>query len=1049
MNESVLELTPAQQDIFLEGKLFGKTLNNIGGYQVYRHGVDVDRFARARHILLNENDAYRLRFRDTGDYCQPFISVDEPADLRLVDFNEGGQAHSWIQCEFERPLDDPSSCVFEDALIRFPSGEAWYFAKAHHLIMDGWGFALQMRRLLALYAEVGAPTDTQVDRPSFVDFMYSQAGYRASSAYQASRDHWLARHSGAWGRMFMPLAHDGLAGRSERLTVDLDGALIESLRQRGREALGNLVAVMYGVLYVYFSRACQRRDIAIASPVHNRRTAQNKETIGSFVNVNVQRVLAEPDVTFDALVDQIASTQRQDYRHSRFPLGDLVRASREVAGTDGDLLYEIAFNYQKLDFQLTADGQPTETHYLSHSRERLPLTFVICDYGTAQTPRLHLDYSSDYVRGEEASAIMDRLLGLMRQVGESGARPIDDYKILTDRDWHEQFVAWQGERVPLDYLGCIHELVSAQARRTPEQVAIICGGAALTYRELDERADRLARQLLMRGVVPGSLIGICHARSLDLIVAMLAILKSGAGFVPLDPAYPRARLDYILEDAQLSTVIADAAGAELLNLPKGRVVAVDASVVDETLLGKAPVAATTDDVAYVIYTSGSTGQPKGVLIEHRNAVAFIAWSLRQFTREETSSVLAATSTCFDLSIFEIFVPLVSGGRVVLVDNVLSLVGGGVQEEISLINTVPSAIRGLLEAGAIPPSVRCINLAGELLRQDLVDALYEYGVAQVYDLYGPSESTTYSTCCLREYHGEPSIGRPINNTQAYILDEAGNPLPAGAVGELYIGGAGLARGYLNHQTMTREKFAFNQHAKARLYRTGDLVRFLGDGRLQYLGRKDGQEKIRGYRVEPGEIEARIIAHPMVADCAVIGHDVSGREGRTLAAYVVPINATTSPDDLIEQLPAFVALTLPAYMVPSAFIMLAELPLTPNGKLNRRALPPPVASDRLNAMRIASRTPVEEGLYAIWQRILPERDIGVLDSFFASGGDSLLLLKLAMSIEAEFGLRVELAPLFTHQTIEKQARWIDQEMALARVFHTLRATEQASRSSFIAL
>ena len=1054
MNDAVLELTPAQQDIFLEGKLFGSALNNIGGYQTYRHGVDVDRFARARRILLTKSDAYRLRFQDSGSDCKPFISTELQSDLRLVECSDHVHAREWIQREFERPFDDLATCVFTDALIQFPSGEAWYFAKAHHLIMDGWGFALQMRRLLALYADADTSADSAAGPHSFIDFMYRQAAYRDSPAYQASRVYWLARHSVAQGTLFAPnrlVADAGHVGRSGRLSVDLSGSLIESLRQRGDDAQGNLVAVMYGVLYVYFSRACQRRDIAIAAPVHNRRTAQEKDIIGSFVNINVHRVLAEPDVIFDTLVDQIAAMQRQDYRHSRFPLGDLIRALREVNLGEGGL-HEIAFNYQKLDFEVQADGQSTETHYLSHSHERTPLTFVLCDYGAEQTPRLHLDYSSDYLKHDEARAVMDRVLGLMRQVAASGARPLHDYQILTEAEWNEQFVTWQGKRVAQHEPGCIHDLVGAQALKTPDAIAVVCGDASLTYRELDKRAEKLAERLVARGIVPGSLVGICHQRSLNLPVALLAILKSGAAYVPLDPTYPRARLDYILEDAQLTTVIADVAGAELLNLPNDQVVAVDIPEGEETATAIATTALTltptTDDVAYVIYTSGSTGRPKGVLIEHRNAVAFIAWSLSQFTREETASVLAATSICFDLSIFEIFVPLASGGRVVLVDNVLSLVGG-TPHEISLINTVPSAIRGLLEANAIPASVRCINLAGELLRQDLVDALYEYGVAKVYDLYGPSEDTTYSTCCLRLPHDAPSIGRPIDNTHAYVLDEAGNPLPAGAAGELYLGGAGLARGYLNQPALTCEKFAFNRHAHMRLYRTGDLVRFLDDGRLQYLGRKDGQEKIRGYRVEPGEIEARLLTHPLVSDCAVIGHDANGREGRALAAYVVPVDANVSPDDLIEQLSPFIALKLPAYMVPSAFIVLAALPLTPNGKLDRAALPLPGESEQVHATRIAPRTPVEERLHAIWQQILPHGELGVLDGFFSRGGDSLLLLKLSLSIEAEFGLRVELAPLFNLQTIEQQARWIDQEMALARMLDAVRTTEHVSSSNFVTL
>jgi len=1061
----MLELTPAQQDIYLEGQLFGKVLNNIGGYQKYHCKLDIPRFLHARALLLQHNDAYQLRFHETGGICTPYIGNEPTQPLCVTECSNEASALAWIQEQFEMPFSDLSTTVFKDALIKLGSDEYWYFAKAHHLIMDGWGFALQMQRFLRLYECLAEPdaiaTLEQSSNPSFIDYMQRQSAYRNSAAYRQSRAYWLARHAETSGALFASVGGQTTVSGSRRISIVLDVQLIAALRQLAAEANANLVAVMYAALYVYFSRAHQRHDITIGSPVHNRRSAADKDIIGSVVNVNAHRLTASADMTFLGLVEHIASVQRQDYRHSRFPLGDLVRALRENLDAATEPLYEIAFNYQKLDFQLAIDGQPVDTHYLSHSHERVPLTFVLCEYGEDQDVRLHLDYATGYFDESQSDALLERLLGLLRQISEESKRRISEYRLLTSTELLDQFVTWQGAKLPLREDVCIPDFFEAQVLRSPDRVAVTCANASLTYVELNDRANRLAGQLIDQGAGPGRFIGICHSRSLNLIVAMLAVLKSGSAYVPIDPAYPQARVQYILDDSQLAIVVADAQGAAVLGTCD--CVVIDTGAMQaEAFRGEPacpnPARSVTglsaEDLAYVIYTSGSTGQPKGVLIEHRNAAAFIQWALGHFAADALASVLAATSICFDLSIFELFVPLAAGGRVVLVKNVLALKDEHI-EGLSLINTVPSAIRGLLDAKAIPSSVCCINLAGELLRQELVDALYaQLGSVKIYDLYGPSESTTYSTFGLRTKGGDTTIGRPIANTRIYVLDESGNPLPTGMVGELFIGGAGVARGYLNRPAATAERFAFNQHADERVYRTGDLVRFVSDGRLKYLGRKDGQEKIRGHRVEPGEIEACLLEHPWIADCVVVSRESLGQvDGKFLVAYVVKAKSADDADNATGDLSAmdlteFVAARLPAYMVPSQFVPLPVLPLTPNGKVDRHALPAPGDTER-REVYVAPSNDIEQRLCTLWQATLKQERIGIYDNFFMRGGDSLLLLKLASAIEGEFDLYMDLPLLFASPTIETQSRFLLQQMELAQMLLTVSTAREAHPSSYVDL
>ncbi|MBB5885122.1 amino acid adenylation domain-containing protein [Xanthomonas sp. LMG 8992] len=1059
----VLELTPAQQDIYLEGRLFGKVVNNIGGYQVYRGELDLGRFRHARTRLLQENDAYRLRFREIEGRCTPFLSDQRQTELRIVDIATATAALAWIEERMATAFTDIASDVFEDALLRLASDEHWYFSKAHHLIMDGWGFALQMRRFLGMYAASGeaGPEGVPAHPPrSFVDHMLRQSGYRGSPQYLRSREHWLSRHTGARDALF-PLSHAPAAIGSRRVSAVLDAALLTSLRELAANAKADLVAVMHAALYLYFSRSHQRTDLIIGSPVHNRRNADDKDTIGSIVNVNMHRFAAQPGISFIQLVEYVASVLRQDYRHGRFPLGDLVRALREDHGTSDELPYEIAFNYQKLDFDFQIHGEPVETHYMSHSWERVPLTFVLCDYGN-QHVRLHLDYALGHFDEAAAQTMLDRLVYVLHQVAADGRQRVASYRLLLAEEWQNQFSAWQGANVALRAGACIHDFFEEQTKRTPEAIAVVCSRSTLTYTELNSRANQLAARLIEQDAGPGHMVGVCHGRSLELVIALLAVLKSGAAYVPIDPAYPPSRIRHILDDARPAILLADAMGAQALgdlgrtairtDLPCAKAGRDDRTAVNPS---RATTRLSAREVAYVIYTSGSTGRPKGVLIEHRNAAAFIQWALAHYSASELSAVLAATSICFDLSVFELFVPLASGGRVVLAENVLALRDQQF-DGLSLINTVPSAIRVLLDAEAIPASVRCLNLAGELLQQELVDALYaQLADVKVYDLYGPSESTTYSTVCLRSKGGDASIGRPIHNTQVYVLDEAGDPLPTGMVGELHIAGAGLSRGYLNQPAPTAERFVFNPHADTRVYRTGDLARWTSDGRLQYRGRKDNQEKIRGYRVEPGEVEACLLEHPAVSECVVVGHGTAGAaEGRILLAYVVVAsagedNAAPTTSEVLDDLARFLAMRLPAHMLPSRFIPLSTLPLTPNGKVDRNALPAPGSAPHRAATDAAPGNDTEQRLGMLWQDTLQQEGIGIDENFLSRGGDSLLLLKLASSIEREFALRIDLPLLFSNPTIAAQSRLLIQQLELERVRHAACDLQEAASDTFIDL
>ncbi|HEU4457102.1 MAG TPA: amino acid adenylation domain-containing protein, partial [Longimicrobium sp.] len=590
---------------------------------------------------------------------------------------------------------------------------------------------------------------------------------------------------------------------------------------------------------------------------------------------------------------------------------------------------------------------------------------------------------------------------------------------------------------------CIHRLFEAQASATPGAAAIRFRGETLTYADLDARANRVAHRLRALGVGPEVAVGVLLPRTPELIATLLGVLKAGGAYVPLDPAYPPERVAYMLADTRVPVLVTDTERAALAEAFAGHVVRTDAEAGE--IAGRPPTAPEVEcrpgNLAYVIYTSGSTGRPKGVQIEHRSTAAVLGWLRRTLSDEERSAVLASTSVCFDVSIAEIFGTLCWGGAIVLVDNALSLIG--LEEPVVTACMVPSAAAELERMGAIPPCVRVLGLGGEPVRPELGRRLHALGhVRRVLNLYGPTEDTTYSTCKEIEPDraGGMTVGWAVDGTTVRVLDEDLDPVAEGETGEVWMSGAGLARGYLGAPGMTAERFRPDPHAGvpgARMYRTGDLGRFLAGGELECLGRIDHQVKVRGYRVEPGEVETVLLDHPAVAKTAVAPWIDRGET--RLAAYVVPALDVPS-----IELREFVRGRLPEYTVPDAVVFLPELPHTPSGKVDRLALPTPDPARDAAAESVAPRNETEAVLAEIWAEVLGAERVGVRDDFFALGGHSLRAAQIAARVRQRMGAELPLTALFAMPTVEELARRIAATRATAE-----RAFPRADRSRTIPL
>jgi amino acid adenylation domain-containing protein len=824
----------------------------------------------------------------------------------------------------------------------------------------------------------------------------------------------------------------------------VDARLSAELNRLSAKHDCTLFTTLLAVQYLLLHRLSGQEDLAIGIPAADRSSKQAATLIAHTVNFLPVRLPLEGDPEFVEFLATVKKTFLEAYEHRGYSLGSLIQKLNIPRDLSRMPLVSIVFNVDRLPAAAQFTGLEMEVVLNSRSFCSFDLMFNITEASDRQPARalskrepaarsnVGLRLDCRYNRNLFAPQTIRRWLGhfqaLLEGILANPHQKISELPLLSADERQRVLVEWNATDAPYPRERCLHQLFEEQVERTPQATAVVFQDQSLTYAQLNQEANELASQLQTLGVGLDVPVGVCLERSLEMIVAVLAVLKAGGAYLPLDPGYPSERIAMMVENSRTPLIVTQSNLTAELARFKVRVVPVPA-VKQRRSANSSPLPqrslVTSANLAYVIYTSGSTGVPKGVTVAHHNAVNFIHWAKQQFTKDELAGVLFSTSLCFDLSVFELFATLSSGGRVILVPNALELAQLAEKDQVTLINTVPSAANELLRIGAIPPSTRVINLAGEPLKAELADRLYALGTIQkVYDLYGPSETTTYSTCALRRPGGPQTVGRPIANTQIYLLDAHRQPVPVGVVGEVYIGGEGVTQGYLHQPVATTDNFVHQSLApleNRRLYKTGDLARWLPEGELELLGRNDSQVKIRGFRVEPGEIEATLLRHEAVAEAVVVPREDQPGAGRVLVAYMVAKGGLDAAKLKDEELRKFLESKLPSYMVPSHFVQLKKMPLTPNGKLNRRALPKP--GPMVNGREfVPPRNDVERTLAEIWSEVLGQKSVSVRDNFFALGGHSLLATQIIWRMAKAFPVELTIGAIFEAPTIESLAELI---------------------------
>ncbi|WKB56059.1 non-ribosomal peptide synthetase [Eleftheria terrae] len=1039
--DRVIERTPGGvsniQDIYglsplQEGILFHNLLSVKGdpylliGQMTFTNRELLDRYLSALQQVVDRHDVLRTAFQWEG-LSEPVQVVWREARLRVTHLELSAGAGP--AAEQMRKLFDPfhyridlTQAPLMQLAVGFDGENGrWVLTMLlHHLIGDHLTLEIQSREVGFLLNNRGS----ELSLPKPFRNLIGQVRLGIS----------CEEHEKFFREMLQdidePTAPFGLLGirdvgqRVEEAHLPLSDELVGRLKRLSRRMGVSVASVCHVAWGLVVGRTAGREQVVFGTVLLGRMEAGSgaDEAMGLFINTLPIRVSIEGRSVLEC-VNQTHRSLARLLRHEHASLSLAQQCSGVAAPAP---LFSALLNYRHNRPTVEDIAERVEGMEWIYVEERTnyPLMLSVDDCGEA------MGLTVQAVPGVEATRIcrfMEKSLSELAGALElSPDRSIGELDILPAGERRQILEEWNATKGEYPRDRCVHQLFEEQVIKTPDAVAIVQGQDRLTYTELNVRANRLARYLRGLSVEPDTLVGICVGRSVEMVVGLLGILKAGGAYLPLDPEYPVDRLRFMLNDARPQVVLCDDVGSEVLgSLGVESLIKIGCGTRSEggsegvKNIGAAESGVKPNHLAYVVYSSGSTGQPKGVMIEHRSAVNLLHWSRSEFASQEMEQTLFSTSINFDLSVYECFAPLVRGATVHLVNDVFAFANKS--QSISLINTVPSAINTMLDSYQETFSgVRAINLAGEPLRSSLMEKIYSVcGDVVLRNLYGPSETTTYSTSTRIERQAEKieHIGRPILNTQIYILDGHRRAVPIGVIGELYIGGVGVGRGYLNRAELTAERFLadpFGDEPAARMYRTGDLGRWRVDGNIEYLGRNDHQVKLRGFRIELGEIEHALVCHEAIREAVVVDReDIPGE--KRLVAYLVgdPESKSASVNELRRHLQQ----VLPEYMIPSAFVYLSELPLIPSGKVDRKGLPPPDASQiNLGTEYVAPRTEIERTLAEIWADVLKVERVGIHDNFFSLGGDSLSAARVVNWLNYELGIEIPLLAMFKSPTVE---------------------------------
>ncbi len=1047
----VVPTTEPQREVWLADRLgrdASLAFNESVSLQL-RGPLDIPALHAALHALVERHDALRAGFGPDGETLCVRAQVDLPIpmyDLQpLSPLSREAAVAGHLQRVVETPFDLAHDLLLRAEVLRLGPDEHRLLLTAHHIVCDGWSWWVIVRELGALYARARGQDAVELPQSeAFADYALAQANGPGGAVHAADEAYWLGQFADDPPPLELPTDRPRPARRSfaaSREDYTLDPALVAGVRRLGARRGASLYATLLAGFAGLMSRLAGQSHVVVGIPAAGQSVDGHDHLVGHCVNLLPLRFDLDAARPFVQVLDTAQERLLDAIEHQRYTFGTLMRKLRMPRDPARMPLVSVMFNIdQALDHENS--GFPElALDFGCNARTHENFELFINAVQTHGALRLECQFNRDLFDVSTVRRWLAAYETLLRAAVEQPETSLAQLPMV-DAAAQLELSALQPPPVAFDRQCRMHELFERQCDRTPERIAVRYGDTAWTYSELEARANRIAHLLRAQGVRRGGLVGLALDRSPDMLAALLAVLKSGAGYVPLDPSFPPERLSYMASDAGLAALVTQQRHAAHFDL-RGRPVLVldrlDAELVAlaATRIGRDGLSAEPESPAYVIYTSGSTGRPKGVQVPHRAVTNFIVGMQRDPGVHADDRLLAVTTLSFDIAVLELLLPLSVGAQVVIADRDTATDGGRLlallaQTGATMMQATPATWRLLLEAGWRGTGEFRVLCGGEPLPPDLATQLLPR-CASLWNLYGPTETTVWSTCARVEAPSPGAapdihIGRPIANTQVWILDAQMQPCPRGVPGEICIGGDGVTLGYLGRPELTAERFVADRFASIApgqdaplLYRTGDRGRWRADGQLEHMGRLDFQVKVRGYRIELGEIENNLAVHPDVARTVVIAREDRPGDVR-LVAYVVPQTGRAVDEGALQ---AHLRKTLPDYMIPAHVVALASVPLLPNGKIDRKGLPAPNQIVKAGRERVAPRNALEQQIATAMAAVLGVPDIGVEDDFFALGGHSLLAAQLTSRLSRELSLSLSLRTLFDAPTVARLAAHIGGE------------------------
>jgi amino acid adenylation domain-containing protein len=1012
---------------FIEQLQPGNAAYNIFSASRIKGPLDVGLMERVVNELIARHEVVRTTFTVVDDQpmqvIHPTLEVTlTPVDLQSVPLEQREQeALRLVTEDISRPFDLEQGPLLRVGLLRLAEDDHVMHMNMHHTVTDRWSGAIFEQETGLLYEAFAnnRPSPLPALPIQYADYSLWQRSRAESEIYQGQAAYWTRRLTGSPFVLEVPtdFPRPPMQNfRGARVYTRYSRKLLDALRELSRREGVTMFTVALAAYKALLWRYTAQDTILVGATFANRNRPELQNMVGYLLNLIVLCTDLSGNPTFRELLQRERATVLEGFANQDLPFGKLVQALRPAQDASRNPIVQHSLIY--LDFPelkvMETLGLTAKHLDIDNGASRFDMTLAMTE--TGQGYEVDIEYPTDLYRHERIERMTKHLENILESVVVDPTQRLSDLPLLSEREKRQLLVEWNDTGVAYPSDRCIHELFEAQVNRSPDDVALLFENERLSYRELNEQANRVAHYLREAGVENGELVGLFTSRSLRMVVALLGILKAGGAYLPLDERYPAERLDFMLKDSGVRVLLTE----ERLDADWGKIADCSSEKPDHIF--------TNQQRAYVIYTSGSTGQPKGVEVSHRSVVNLLHAVISKTSPKATDTMLAVSTLSFDIALAEIFVPLIVGGRVVIASREVAADGLELARLLAssgatVMQATPATWRMLIDAGWQGDSGLKVISTGEALDRPLANQLLSRG-AELWNLYGPTETTIFSGAIrVTEGAGPVPIGPPIANTSFYVLDQFMNPVPIGIYGELCIGGAGLSQGYLNRPDLTAEKFVpdpFGREPGARLYRTGDLVRYGEDGSLEFGGRLDHQVKVRGFRIELGEVEAALSRHERVRAAVVVAREVREGEQR-LVAYLV---GNQKPLPTASEWRTFLLQRLPEYMIPSLFVSLEELPLLPNGKVNRAALPVPDASrPELRREFVAPENPTQARLVELYMNVLALDNVGIHDDFFELGGDSILATRLASRVRRTFDVEMPLRELFWQPTVFELAAVIE--------------------------